>query len=140
MGDTLKTIGVIFLGLVLGVFLIILLIPPHDRATPGRQAATSDSVTTIVVPPTITLGSLDGSNGFLRGNFTLSNHNNFAIAEAEVVCSVVSASGTVIDRYRFTISEIIPANSSKTMNRYQFGTWPQQAKSLRCDANKAVKR
>jgi hypothetical protein len=119
---------------------LILLIPPPDTTTPARQTATSDSVTIVVVPPTITLGSLDGSNGFLRGNFTLSNHNNFAIADAEVVCSVMAASGTVLDRYRFTISEIIPANSSKTMNRYQFGAWPQQAKSLRCDGNKAVKR
>ena len=140
MGETFRTIGVVLLGLVLGAILIILLIQPPSTTTPSRQAATSNSVTTIVVPPTITLGSLDGTNGYLRGNVTLSNHNNFAIAEAEVVCSVMAASGTVIDRYRFTISELIPANSSKTMNRYGFGTWPRQAKSLRCDSNKAIKR
>jgi len=93
MGDTAKTIGVIFLGLALGVFLIILLIAPLHTTTPGSETTTSDNVTTIVVPPTITLGSLDSSNGFLRGNFTLSNHNNFPIVEAEVVCIVMPEVG-----------------------------------------------
>ncbi|HEX3339850.1 MAG TPA: hypothetical protein VHT68_11850 [Pseudolabrys sp.] len=133
-----KTIGVVVLMLLLTAFLI-LLIPAPDKPTPPRSTATT-SVTTIVIPPSVKLSSLDSSYGAVRGNLSLSNPNNFAIAETEVVCDVIAASGIVIDHYRFTVSEIIPANGTKTMNRYQFGPWPRQAKGLQCNGNKAVKR
>jgi hypothetical protein len=97
-------------------------------------------VTTIVIPPSVKLSSLDSSYGALRGNLSLSNPNNFAIADSEVVCDVIAAGGIVIDHYRFTVSEIIPANGTKMMNRYQFGPWPRQANGLQCNGNKAVKR
>jgi hypothetical protein len=133
-----KTIGVVVLMLLLTVFLI-LLIPAPDKPTPARPTATT-GVTTIVIPPSVKLSSLDSSFGALRGNLSLSNPNNFAIAETEVICDVIAASGIVIDHYRFTVSEIIPANGTKTMNRYQFGPWPRQANGLQCNGNKAVKR
>ena len=134
-----KTIGVVVLMLLLTVFLI-LLIPAPDKPAPPRQTATTTSVTTIVIPPSIKLSSLDSSYGAVRGNLSLSNPNNFAIAQTEVVCDVIAASGIVIDHYRFTVSEIIPANGTKTMNRYQFGPWPRQANGLQCSGNKAVRR
>lgn len=133
-----KTIGVVVLMLLLIVFLI-LLIPSPDKPTPARSTATS-GVTTIVIPPSVKLNSLDSLYGTLRGNISLNNPNNFAIAETEVVCDVIAASGIVIDHYRFTVPEIIPANGTKTMNRYQFGPWPRQANGLQCNGNKALKR
>jgi hypothetical protein len=141
-----KTISVIFLILLLSVFLTLLVqfpdapSPARTTATTGGVATTSSSITTVVVPPSVKLGSLDSSYGVLRGNLSLNNPNNFSVADTEVVCDVIAATGTVIDRYRFTIFEMISANGSKTINRYQFGLWPQQANTLRCDGNKATKR
>ena len=74
-----KTTGVVVLMLLLIVFLI-LLIPYADKFTPARSTGTSvtSSVTTILIPPSVKLSSLDNLYGTLRGNILLSNPNNFA--------------------------------------------------------------
>jgi hypothetical protein len=140
-----KTIGACLLVFFLGAALVFLMVPagapvPTRSESTNAAATTADTVVTIVVPPSVELGSLDSSSGVLRGNFLLKNPNNFPVINAEITCRVISASGEAVGTYTFTIYESITANGSKAMNRYQFGEWPQQGRGLRCNGNKAVKR
>ena len=139
-----KTIGACLLVFFLGASLVFLMVPA-DAPVPTRSESTNvttaaATVVTVVVPPSVELGSLDSSSGVLRGNFLLKNPNNFPVVNAEITCRIISASGAAVGAYTFTIYEPIAANGSKAMNRYQFGEWPQQGRGLRCNGNKAVKR
>jgi hypothetical protein len=80
---------------------------------------------------------MDRSYGVLEGSFTLTNENAFAIADAEIICEITAPSGTIVGGYRFTIYDVVAAKKSKAVNGYKFGFWPQQGKSLSCEANKA---
>src|SRR5215813_11790955 len=99
-----KTIGACLLVFFLGASLVFLMVPAdaplqtRSESTPATTTAatTAPTVVTVVVPPSVELGSLDSSSGVLRGNFLLKNPNNFAVVNAEVTCRVISASGAPI--------------------------------------------
>lgn len=104
----------------------------------GAQAVSSQTAALpVVFPPGVKLGRMDRSYGVLEGSFTLTNENAFAIADAEIICEITAPSGTVVGGYRFTIYDVVAAKKSKAVNAYKFGSWPQQGKSLSCEANKA---
>lgn len=88
----------------------------------------------------IKLGTLDKSYGVLKGDFTLKNNNVFAVADVKIACSIYAPSQTVIKKYDFTIFDVIPAKSSKTIRGHNFGFFPDQGKSVSCSSDGYQKR
>lgn len=90
-----------------------------------------------IVSPTLKLGAADKSYGFLVGDISLTNPNDFAIADVVVACMVTAPSGTVLLNYDFTIYDVVKAKAAKTVRAHRFGRWPDQGKSLTCLATGA---
>lgn len=98
-----------------------------------RKAA--QRVTHLEPPPTVLIrmgDDLDRSYGVLRGSFTLTNRNDFAVADVNVKCAVTAQSGTAIDNYNFTVFRRIEPGKATTVRGYKFGYWPQQGDRVNC--------
>lgn len=108
----------------------------YNERKEKEQATNQAKMPALVVAPTdvptLKFEWLDKSYGILRGTFTVSNPNPFAVTDPVVECDIVAPSGTVINQYRFTVYERILANGHKTIKSFEFGLWPQQGKSLSC--------
>jgi len=116
-------------GLIITAWIAAVENQPAPTQTPAKQA---NAPARVQAPEIKLIGTLDSSYGMLQGSFTLKNLNDFAIADAQIACSVTAPSGTVIHRYDFIIYETLQPNATKTVRNYKFGLWPQQGKSISC--------
>lgn len=89
--------------------------------------------------PTVTVGRIDKTSGSLVADLTLFNDNSFAVGSVEIGCVTLSADGTDLAKYRFSIFSAIPANSSQVFTKYKLGAWPREGHSVVCETVKATR-
>lgn len=79
-----------------------------------------------------------GSGSIMEADFVVENGNRFAVKDIRIVCVHTAPSGTLIDRSRKTIYEIIPGDSSASFKKVNMGFLHSQAKTSRCGVEEAV--
>ena len=93
-------------------------------------------ISTAELPPTVELGSRSNLYASTYENdLTITNANGFAVRDIEITCDVLTPSGTMVQRFNFTIPGIIPAKGQKIVTSHRFGYWPTQATSINCQGN-----
>jgi hypothetical protein len=90
-------------------------------------------------PPDVEVTHLDPAGGTLYADLKLINRNSVAAQSPEINCAVMSANGSELSRYRFTIFDTVAPKGTKLMAKYRFGPWPPGAASVTCESNKAMR-
>jgi hypothetical protein len=73
-----------------------------------------------------------GLGSFMKADFTITNNNPFPIKDIQVTCEHSANSGTVIDKNKRTIYEIVPATGKRTFKDFDMGYIHSQAASSSC--------
>ena len=72
-----------------------------------------------------------------ENDLTITNANGFAVRDIEITCDVLTPSGTMVQRFNFTVPGVIPAKGQKIVTSHRFGYWPTQATSINCQGHHA---
>lgn len=73
-----------------------------------------------------------GFDSIMEVDFTITNDSNFEIKDIEIECKHYAKSGTVIDRNKRTIFDIVPARSKKEFINFNMGFIMGQVEKTEC--------
>jgi hypothetical protein len=106
----------------------------------GPAIAQSGAVATEkALPLVIQLSGRGASYSTLQSDITIMNANAVAVNSVDISCDVLGPSGSMVQRYNFSLSMPIPANAQKIVKNHSFGYWPTQAVSVQCVGNGVVR-
>ncbi|MCA0175657.1 MAG: zinc ribbon domain-containing protein [Proteobacteria bacterium] len=134
-----KILGFIFIA---GVFQAISGIIADTNKNNGGPASASPSAAAApqLSPKEEALRDLKldfewGTGGFgsvMLVDFTFNNKGKYAVKDIEVVCRSSANSGTLIDKNKKTVYELVKAGETKKIQRFNMGFLNSQATSTSC--------
>jgi hypothetical protein len=87
--------------------------------------------------PTLKVLKINNEFGMLVASMTVTNSNDFPIADVNFYCEISAPSGTVLKTLYNTLYQVIPATSSKSVTNFRVGFAPEQTRSAACAATTA---
>lgn len=133
-----KILGFIFIA---GVFQALSgIIADTNKNNGGSTSASSSAPAPKLSPKEEALRDLKldfewGTGGFgsvMLVDFTFNNKGKYAVKDIEVVCKSSANSGTLIDKNKKTVYELVKSGETKKVQRFNMGFLNSQATSTAC--------
>lgn len=124
--------------LILAVFNAIIGIIAEKNKTQGESSSTTSAPQLSPKEEALRDLKLDfewGTGGFgsvMLVDFTFNNKGKYAVKDIEVVCRSSANSGTLIDKNKKTVYELVKAGETKKIQRFNMGFLNSQATSTSC--------